>query len=158
MNEKHRQEWVRNLEVLTKWKEMQRGDRTDTISYHTSGEQWGNGVWETMTAVERDDKPTGAARYCTALQPQKMKGGRHSCRQGTGMHSLLLYCKVHRYYVVKYKHSSVHTVAAWHCGGATHRSPCQQQRKWNVKRQWLCHIQLWTVRSVRMKLIINILC
>ena len=44
MNEKDRSEQVSYLDVLTKVKEMQIHDRMDTISYHTSGEQWGNGV------------------------------------------------------------------------------------------------------------------
>ena len=44
MNEKDRKEQVRNLEVWKKGIEMQICDRMDMISYHTSGEQWGNGV------------------------------------------------------------------------------------------------------------------
>ena len=43
-NEKYRRERVSYLDVLTKVKEMQIRDRMDTISYHTSGKQWGNGV------------------------------------------------------------------------------------------------------------------
>ena len=44
MNEKYRRERVSYLDILTKVKEMQIRDRTDMIYYHTSGEQWGNGV------------------------------------------------------------------------------------------------------------------
>ena len=44
MNEKYRREQVSYLDILTKVKEMQIRDRMDTISYHTSGEQRGNGV------------------------------------------------------------------------------------------------------------------
>ena len=109
-----------------------------------------------MTVVERDDKQTGAAGYCTALQPQKMKGGSHSHRQGTGMRSLLLYCKVHCYYMVQYNGSSVYTQSLHGIVVDTHLSPCQQERKQNVKRQQLCHVQLWTICSVRMKLIDDI--
>ena len=40
------------------------------------------------------------------------EGGIPSHRQCAGMHSLLLYCRVCWCYMVQYKHSSVHTLAA----------------------------------------------
>ena len=77
---------------------------------------------------------TGAAGYGTALQREEMRGVRHLHRQGTGMHSLLLYCKVHRYYMVQYKGSSVYMQSLHGVAVDTHLSPCQRERKQNVRR------------------------
>ena len=44
MNQKDRRQRVSYMDVLTKVKGIQISHRMDTISYHTSCEQWGNGV------------------------------------------------------------------------------------------------------------------
>ena len=44
MNQKDRRQRVSYMDVLTKVKGIQIRHRTDMISYHTSCEQWGNGV------------------------------------------------------------------------------------------------------------------
>ena len=53
MNQKDRRQWVSYMDILTKVKEIQIRHRMDTISYHTSREQQGSGVWETMSGVEK---------------------------------------------------------------------------------------------------------
>ena len=44
MNQKDRRKRVSYMDILTKVKGIQISHRTDMISYHTSREQWGNGV------------------------------------------------------------------------------------------------------------------
>ena len=44
MNQKDRRKRVSYMDILTKVKGIQISHRTDTISYHNSREQWGNGV------------------------------------------------------------------------------------------------------------------
>ena len=44
MNQKDRRQRVSYMDVLTKVKGIQIRHRMDMISYHTSREQWGNGV------------------------------------------------------------------------------------------------------------------
>ena len=42
--EKHTQQWVRNQEIAKKGKEMNIHERTEMISYHTSGQKWGMAI------------------------------------------------------------------------------------------------------------------